>query len=300
MINCKTPIRKPKTQQALSLPDKLTEILPFIESFNRTSRNDRLQTDWHCLCHESGGFERWHNQQFYPARYNAVEFSALAARAYQALAELDLSQIPLFAPFSVRDVAKWADQSKSILPRNIPLPGAANHAQFRQALADLQRWKPSDLPKGTTGHGDPVRRWLINRLLEEFCYSFALTPSTSAVKDVVCLVWANVDSKTIRYVMNSETLQDAEIKASVRRDFDNKAKTVTQQTINRFSVHAKKSSINPKVTPQSDYEILKALEQLLGSLSNKQTSARILSIVKAEQDEIGVTQDDQEDNWTYS
>jgi len=156
MISCKTPIQKPKTTQALSLPNKLTEILPLCEAFKRKRRNSKIETDdWHLLCHQNGGFNRWQKQQDFPARFNAPEFSALSARTYLALAELDLSHIPHFAPFSVRDAVKWANQSKLILPRNIPLPGAANQPLFWQGLFDLQRWKPSDLPKGTTGHGDP-------------------------------------------------------------------------------------------------------------------------------------------------
>lgn|GEM_PF-2059642 len=296
MISCKTPIQKPKTTQALSLPNKLTEILPLCEAFKRKRRNSKIETDdWHLLCHQNGGFNRWQKQQDFPARFNAPEFSALSARTYLALAELDLSHIPHFAPFSVRDAVKWANQSKLILPRNIPLPGAANQPLFWQGLFDLQRWKPSDLPKGTTGHGDPVRRWLINRLLEEFYYSFALSPSTSAVKDVVCLVWASVDSKTVRYVMDNETLKNAEIKANSRREFDNKAKTITQQAVNRFSVKAKKPSVIEKTAPQSDYEILRAAEQLLGNLSDEHAKTRLLSIINAMQDDFDVIEDGLED-----
>ncbi|PPD48800.1 MAG: hypothetical protein CTY16_05380 [Methylobacter sp.] len=186
MINCKTPIQKPKTTQAVSLPDKLNEILPLCKAFQTKPRNAKIETDdWHMLCHQFGGFTRWLNQQEFPTRFNAVEFSALAARAHLALAELDHSQIPHFAPLSVTDAVKWARQGNKTLPRNVPLPGAANNPLFWQALADLIRWKPRDLPKGTTGHGDPVRRWLINKLLEEFYYSFAIVPSTSAIRDVV-------------------------------------------------------------------------------------------------------------------
>lgn len=97
------------------------------------------------LCHEGGGFKRWLNQQSFPARFNAAEFSALAARAYLALAELDHSQIPHFSPLSVTDVTKWARKGQTIVRRNFPLPGAANHPVFRQALTDLQGWKPHDL-----------------------------------------------------------------------------------------------------------------------------------------------------------
>ncbi|MFZ2170718.1 MAG: hypothetical protein WAW61_13920 [Methylococcaceae bacterium] len=64
------------------MPDELIALLPLIKAFNRTSRNDKLITDWHFLCHQGGGFEWWQNQQFYPASYNAVEFSALSGRAY--------------------------------------------------------------------------------------------------------------------------------------------------------------------------------------------------------------------------
>jgi hypothetical protein len=115
MINYKTTIRKPKTMQALSLPDKLTEILPLCKAFQRKNRNYKIQTDdWHVLCHEDGGFKRWLNQQDFPARFNAAEFSVLAARAYLALAELDRSQIPHFSPLSVTDVTKWARKARQL------------------------------------------------------------------------------------------------------------------------------------------------------------------------------------------
>jgi len=132
-------------------------------------------------------------------------------------------------------------------------------------------------------------------LLEEFYYSFALSPSTSAVKDVVCLVWASVDSKTVRYVMDNETLKNAEIKANSRREFDNKAKTITQQAVNRFSVKAKKPSVIEKTAPQSDYEILRAAEQLLGNLSDEHAKTRLLSIINAMQDDFDVIEDGLED-----
>ena len=134
----------------------------------------------------------------------------------------------------------WAHQGNALVPPNILLPGSANHPAFRQALTDLQGWKPSDLPKGTTGHGDPVRRWFINRLLEEFYYSFALPPSLGAIRDVLRLVWANIDDKTIRvYVINERTLSLAKEKANTRRQFDNTAKSVTHVAINRATVQAR-------------------------------------------------------------
>lgn len=300
MINYKTPIQKPKNTQALSLPDKLNEILPLCRSFQRKPRNYKIETDaWHVLCHKGGGFTRWLNQQEFPTRFNAVEFSALAARAYLALAELDLSQIPHFSPLSVNDVVKWARQGNLLVPCSISLPGAADHPVFRQALADLQGWKPRDLPKGTTGHGDPVRRWLINRMLEEFYYSFALAPLTSAIRDVVLLAW-NVDAKSIRYVMNDDSLKNAELKANTRREFDNKAKTVTQQSINRFSVQAKNLPATQKGLPQNDQEILEAAGQLLSNLSDENSKIRALSLIRAIQEEMESINDDPQDEWTYS
>lgn len=301
MINCKTAIPNPKTAQTLSLPDKFSEILPLCKAFQAKPRNAKIETDdWHMLCHQFGGFTRWLNQQEFPTRFNAVEFSALAARAYLALAELDHSQIPHFAPFSVTDVVKWARQGDKTLPRNIPLPGEANNPLFRQGLVDLQGWKPRDLPKGTTSHGDPVRRWLINKLLEEFYYSFTLAPSTSAIRDVVLLVWVNVDAKSIRYVMDEGSLRNAEIKANTRREFDNKAKTVTQQSINRLSVQAKKPSILEKALPQNDQEILKAARQLLSNLSDENSKIRVLSLLRSIQEDLETINDDPQDEWTYS
>ncbi|GAB6141466.1 hypothetical protein JCM14076_21950 [Methylosoma difficile] len=301
MINCKTAIQNSKTAQGLSLPDKLNEILPLCKAFQAKPKNAKIETDdWHVLCHKGGGFKRWHKQQFFPATFVAAEFSALAARAYLALAELDNSQIPHFAPLSVTDVVKWARQGNKILPLNVPLPGVANNPLFRQGLADLQLWRPRDLPKGITGHGDPVRRWLINKLLEEFYYSFALAPSKSAIRDVVLLAWANVDAKSIRYVMDDDSLRNAEIKANTRREFDNKAKTVTQQSINRFSVQAKNPPILEKALLQNDQEVLKAAEQLLSNLSDEKSKIRALSLIRSIQEEMEAVNDDPQDEWTYS
>jgi len=300
MVNCKTRRQHLKTTQAFSLPDTLSEIVPLCQAFQRKPRNYRIESDeWHVLCHKGGGFTRWLNQQEFPSRFIAAEFSALAARAYLALAELDPAQIPCFSPLSVTDVVKWARQGHVLIPFSIPLPGAANHALFRQALVDLQRWKPSDLPKGITGHGDPVRRWFINRMLEEFYYSFALAPSTSAIREVVQLVWINVDAKSIRYVMDDESLNNAEIKANSRRKFDNNAKTVTHESIMRFSVQAKKSSVLQKALPQDDQDILKAVGELLSHLSDEKSKMRALSLIKAMQDELDVVKDDLQDEWNY-
>ncbi|KJV07553.1 hypothetical protein VZ94_04185 [Methylocucumis oryzae] len=45
MINCKTPIQKPKTTQILSLPDKLSEILLLCKAFQKKTRNAKIETD---------------------------------------------------------------------------------------------------------------------------------------------------------------------------------------------------------------------------------------------------------------
>ncbi|PPD48801.1 MAG: hypothetical protein CTY16_05385 [Methylobacter sp.] len=100
--------------------------------------------------------------------------------------------------------------------------------------------------------------------------------------------------------MDDDSLRNAEIKANTRREFDNKAKTVMQQSINRFSVQAKSPPILEKVLPQNDQEILKAARELLSNLSDENSKIRALSLIRSIQEEMEAINDDPQDEWTYS
>jgi hypothetical protein len=295
-INCKTPIRKTKTPQtpARRLPDKpdeLTELLPLIQAFCKKDRNYRIETDpWHLLCHQGGGFKRWQAQQDFPHRIVAVEFSALAGLAYLALAEQDTAQIPCFSPSHATKVAAWARKGHALLPDNIPLPAAS--PEFRRGLLALQNCKPSDLPKGTTAHGDPVRRWFLSRLLEEFYYSFALPPSLGVIRDIARLAWATIDDKTLRSFVEDQTMHlQAEHKANLRRERDNTSKTVAQVFINRATVQARTPNTDNPATAkakalQKDQDILRQAQALFSQLTDESARRRMQSLLQAMQDEI--------------
>jgi hypothetical protein len=241
-------------------------------------------------------YERWRAQQLYGKGKLDLTFSGLAAKAYTDLFELRHDDLPYCKPSSVRKISALADSLTDSLPIISLLPEDAQKAVFLKGLNSLSRWRPSDLQAGVSGRGDPLRRWLIRKLAEEFCYGTATYPTVSLVGDVIRLGWPEMQDRSIRNTLTTEILNESMQAANIRRERMNQSTTIAHQLIAKAStkefkiddVPAKKC-INKDST---GLEILGEMERLALSIPEDDIRKRALSFMQALRDEASYPQED--------
>jgi len=267
---------------------------PLLENYNLGK--NRSQSQWHILCAEIPSYERWRAQQLYGKGKLDLTFSGLAAKAYTDLFELSHDDLPYCKPSSVKKISALADSLTDSLPAINLLPGDAQKALFLSGLNSLSRWRPSDLQASASGRGDPVRRWLIRKLAEEFCYGTATYPTVPLVGDLIRLGWPEMQDRSIRNTLTNEILDESMQAAIVRRERMNQSTTIAHQLIAKAStkefkindVTAKKS-INKDST---GLEILGEMERLALSIPEVDIRKRALSFMQALRDEASYPQED--------
>ncbi|MGZ8235350.1 hypothetical protein [Methylobacter tundripaludum] len=274
---------------AIDLPVEIIHLIQNVTVFQAASRSEKQRTEWFLICSSSNSLVNWNNREFIDNRLNNIEFAALAARAYTALFELSKQGIPYCVPSSVIAVSSLATKLMSSLPHNSLLPGLAKDPDFLKGLADLSQLKPSDVHGHASGRGKPVIRWLIRKLAEEFCYSFAREPTVSIIGDLVRLGWPTVADRSIRNTFTSELSLQALETARIRRDNDNKSKTIAHQVISGLPSTSKGIAVNQSsVEPiafksMSDELILELIEEQAKTLNNESIKLRLISFIKAMQ-----------------
>lgn len=236
------------------------------------------------------GYERWRRRQLYPKGTFDLEFSGLAARAYSALFDLRSTEFPYCTPSRVAEVSGLAGQLIDLLPPSDLLPGEAQRPSFHQGLTDLRRWRQSDLPERISARGDPIRRWMIRKIAEEFYYGFARIPSIGVVGDLIRLGWPEMTDRSIRNTLNETLLSEIVETVEIRRKNENHAMVAATQAIAKASREVGATLKREAVIHQGDAAILAEMERLAAALADDYSRNRLLASVKATRDEAGYPQ----------
>ena len=213
------------------LPVEAIALIPTVNAFQAAERYKKQYTEWFLLCSSLVSLVNWNNRAFPDNRVGGIEFSASAARAYSELFKLSKQDIPYCAPSTVVKASSLAKKMIGVLSNSNLLPGNAKEPAFYEGLKDISQWRPSDNPVGASGHGNPIVRWLINQIAEEFYYSFDREPTVSIIGDLVRLGWPKLTDRSIRNTFTDELSSQALKTAQIRRDNDNKSKIKTHQFI---------------------------------------------------------------------
>lgn len=279
---------------SIELPKNVLALQPLLEEYNREKK--RSETQWHILCVEMPSYERWRAQQLFGKGKLDLTFSGLAARAYTDLFELSYDDLPKFKPSSVRKISALAGTLIDSLPVTSLLPADAQETVFLSGLNSLSRWKPSELQAGVSSRGDPLRRWLIRKLTEEFCYGTATYPTVPLVGDLIRLGWPEVEDRSIRNTLTKEVFDESMQVANVRRERMNQSTTIAHQIMAKASSQKfnisdfdTKNSINQM---PSGFEILVEMTRLASSIPEDDIRNRALSFMQALRDEASYPQED--------
>lgn len=260
--------------------------------------NNRIQSEWHNLCVEMSSYERWRAEQLFGKGKFDLTFSGLAAKAYSDLFNLDLAELPYCTPSNVVRISDLAKLLSQLLPVPSLLPDNAQKPLFRNALEDLHNWRPSDLRAGASGRGDPIRRWLIRKIAEEFCYKTATRPTVALVGDLIRLGWSKTSDRSIRNTLTDELLSEVMKVANVRREQLNQSTNIAHQAIAKVSSNSVQID---EVTceyetivgnPSTGSEILREMERLAVNIPEEDIRNRALSFMQALHDEAGYPQED--------
>ncbi|MGZ8946401.1 MAG: hypothetical protein ACXW1W_13375 [Methylococcaceae bacterium] len=270
------------------LPVEAIALIPIVKAFQDANRYKTAHnTEWFLLCSSIKSLVNWNNRAFNDDRLNNLEFSASVARAYSGLFQLSKQDIPHCLP---SDVAKAAVLTKEliVLLSNInPLPDKAKSPVFHEGLMAVSQRRPSDIPAGASGHGNPIVRWLINMIAEEFCYSFDREPTVSIIGDLARLGWPKLSNRSIRNTFTDELSSQALKTAQIRRENDNKSKVIAQQVISALPSRSKGIATNQPIkglsapSGENDNHI-----QFVTEFLNKPDSAekrRFISLIEAMQ-----------------
>ena len=207
--------------QSIDLPDEVLLLREEIDLFKQASSHDKRQCAWHLRCLGSTSYERFRQQQIFPAGQFDLSFSQMAENAYSALFNLCIHELPHCTPTRVIEVKQLAGELLKSLPTPQLLPGHARNPSFLKALTDLCSWRPSDLPVGISARGNQVRRWMIRKIAEEFMYTFAQKPPVGVVGDLIRFGWPRVADRSIRRTMTEDMLTEVAEAVSTRRKDDN-------------------------------------------------------------------------------
>ena len=180
------------------LPAEAIALIPIVKAFQSANRYKAHNTEWFLLCSSRKSLVNWNNRAFNDDQLNNLEFSASVARAYSSLFKLRKKDIPHCIASSVIESVTLAKEMIGVLSNINPLPGMAKNPVFHEGLKDISQQKPSDIPAGASRRGNPVVRWLINKIAEEFCYSFNCEPTLNLVGDLVRLGWPRLSDRSIR------------------------------------------------------------------------------------------------------
>ena len=193
-------------------------------------------------------------------------------------------------------VSGLAGELIDILPTSGLLPGNAQSEVFRQGLTDLRQWHPDNLPDGVSARGDPIRRWMIRKIGEEFYYSFNQVPPTALVGDLIRLGWPDMSDRSIRNTLDDVLWQEIMRTVNTRREIENRAMASAQLEIAKATSKASRESTasiaRQAAIQNGDEGILAEMQRLAEALTDDYARNRLLSNLKATRDEAGYPQEE--------
>lgn len=261
---------------------------------NYQQAENRYHSDWHTLCVNLPAYERWRAKKLFKKGRMDLAFSGLAAQSYSELFKLTSSELPYCTSSNVIKISTLAKTLFELLPSSDLLPGEAKKIRFREALQGLNNWKPSDLQSGVSGRGDPVRRWMIGKITEEFCYGTASQPTVSLIGDLIRLGWPKVQDRSIRNTLTEELLKTSMDVANDRRMRMNQATATAHQAISKITAkNFKQEQVIPKLIikeTSSGSEIISEMERLAATIPEDDIRQRALSFMQALRDEASYPQ----------
>lgn len=271
------------------LPVEVIALMPKVKAFQDANRYTTAKfTEWHSSCSNMKSLVNWNNRAFNDNLLNNIEFSACAARAYSGLFQLSKQDIPYCLPSDVVRAANLAKETIGVLSNIIPLPEKAASPAFKEGLISISQWRSSDIPAGASGRGNPIIRWLINKIAEEFYYSFNPEPTVSIIGDLVRLGWPDITDRSIRNTFTDELSLQALKTAQIRRENDNKSKVITHQVISALPSSSKGIATSQPIKELSspickkDNHILEYVAEILNKPDSSERR-RFISIVEAMQ-----------------
>ena len=292
--------------QEFDLPVEVIALTDKINFFKNAIRSSKTKTEWFDLCANSPAFLNWNKRNLLGAKLNDIQFTTFVAGCYAEL--LELKSIPYCAPAKVRKASEHAAKLFEFLPHSSLLPREANEPLFLKGLSAISALNAEQIPPyAITAKGNPVVRWMICKLVDEFCYSFAKAPTIGIIGDMIRLGWPLIDDRSIRNTATDSLIENSLHKAEIRRQNDNQAKLLAQREENAHSIAeaalksiaatSQNQPINLVLTQsatiaKSDDARLNEMENLAKGLSDSSERRRIISIINAIRYDHGYQQED--------
>lgn len=269
------------------LPAQVIELNAIIKAFKAEHDSKKRHTKWYSLCTNIPSLTNYHNRSFNDNRINNLEFSRTAGRAYSDLFQVKQPDIIICKPSTVIKIRKTATELITLLPNDFLYSSSPDDLDCIKWLHHISALRPSDLSGCLSNRGNPIVRWLIIKIAEEFCYSFDSEPTSSIIGDLLRLGWPRLTDRSIRNTFTSEASLRVLESARVRRENDNKSKTITHQVISTLSVTNKGITDNQMMADtlapirNSDKDILKLLESNANLLNDNSSRLRVISLINA-------------------
>jgi hypothetical protein len=278
---------KSMIKDEIFLPAQVIELNAIIEAFKAEHDSKKRHTKWYSLCTKIPSLTNYHNRSFNDNRINNLEFSRTVGRAYSDLFQVKQHDIIICKPSTVIKIRKTAAELIDLLSNDFLYSSSPDGHDYIKWLHHISALRPSDLSGCLSNRGNPIVRWLIIKIAEEFCYSFDSEPTSSIIGDVLRLGWPKLSDRSIRNTFTSEASLRALESARVRRENDNKSKTITHQVISTLSVTNKGITDNQMMADtlapirNSDKDILKLLESNANLLNDNSSRLRVISLINA-------------------
>lgn len=285
---------------------EVNSLIKVINAFQVAKRSDKPKTEWYLLCVTCRAFINQNHREINAFRIDDIEFAASAARAYSDL--LTRKSLTCYNPEAAKKASGYAAKLVDIYPLVGYVPDATENTQFLNELKAIASQNTRKTPPNAlTAKGNPAIRWLIYRLAEEYCYSFAHEPSALIIWNLVQIGWPNIDIKTVRYTANDSLFAHALQQANVRRQNANKSIILDQQQKNAensannivksLSDTANKNPVitntDNNLSPENtDEAIYKQLKKNAKGLSNRNASFRLISLINSMLESEGYQQDE--------
>jgi hypothetical protein len=268
----------------IDLPTQVIELKPKIEIFNSTPDRNKRYTEWFVLCSKVPSLQNWNNRSFIDNRINITEFTRCAGRAYSGLFQLEKQDFQFDKPSTVIKKAKVANELKTLIHNNAPLPCNSKDLDHIPWLNEVSTRCPSDIPRDSTSRGKPIIRWLIIKLAEEFCYSFDSEPTNNIISDLVKLGWPLYTDRSIRNILTKDSSLNALNTARLRRENDHDSIVITHQLLSALPSTSKGVASNQIIestvsNKKSDKEILELIMSIANTLNDESSKFELISLI---------------------
>lgn len=275
----------------IDLPENVKELILKIKLFQDSTRANKKNTEWFNYCVNNKSIKNLKSIEI-DSGLNRVELASVAAKAYSSLIEDFNNGLPHCVSSDIIKTSSAAKKLLDALPDNRLLPGLARDQAFINGLVDAANWKPSCNNKTLSKYGNPAVRYLIFKIANEFCYSFAKKPTVGIIGDLVRIGWPDKDDRSIRNTATNEFLVKALNDATSRRDLENQATSFTHRVISSQTSKATRETKEVSILTKllDDESKLAEMEKIAKSLNDQNSSTRMISIINAIRYEHGYPQ----------